>query len=63
MSTRKIYRLRDKMIAGVCSGLAEYFDVDPTLIRILYVGLSLFTAAFPGIILYIIMCIVIPMEP
>lgn len=63
MSTRKIYRSRDKMIAGVCSGLAEYFDVDPTLIRILYVGLSLFTAAFPGILTYIILCIVIPMEP
>lgn len=48
------------MLAGVCAGIAEYFDVDPTLIRVLYAALTLFTAAFPGVLLYIIMMILMP---
>lgn len=45
------------MIAGVCSGIAEYFDVDPTLIRILFV---LFGLAGAGILFYLIMAIIVP---
>jgi phage shock protein PspC (stress-responsive transcriptional regulator) len=48
------------MIAGVCGGLAEYFDLDVSIIRILFVVLTIFTAAFPGILVYIIMWIVVP---
>ena len=48
------------MLAGVCGGIAEYFDVDPTLIRVLYAALTLFTAGFPGILLYIVMMILMP---
>jgi phage shock protein C len=47
-------------MAGVCGGIAEYFDIDPTLIRVAYVVLSLFSAAFPGVLLYIILMILIP---
>jgi phage shock protein C len=43
-----------------CGGIAEYFDIDPTLIRVAYVVLSLFSAAFPGVLLYIILMILIP---
>jgi phage shock protein C len=60
---RKLYRSRDdRMIAGVCGGLGEYFDIDPTLIR---VGLAILTLASIGtfILLYIIMAIIIPQRP
>ena len=61
---KKLYRSKtDKMLCGVLDGLAEYLDVDATLIRILYAALSVFSAGFPGIVLYIICAIVIPEAP
>ena len=61
---KKLYRSKtDKMLCGVLGGLAEYLDVDATLIRILYAALSDFSAGFPGIVLYIICAIVIPEAP
>ncbi len=58
--TKKLTRSTNKMLAGVCGGIAEYFEIDPTLVRILYVALSFFSAAFPGLILYIIMMLIMP---
>lgn len=52
----------DKKICGVCGGIAEYFSIDSTLVRLLWVLLSIFTAAFPGILAYIIACMVIPKQ-
>lgn len=49
----------DKKLGGVCGGIAEYFDIDPTLVRIGYATLTLFTA-FCGIILYPILWIIMP---
>ena len=61
---KKLYRSKtDKMLCGVLGGLAEYLDVDATLLRILYAALSVFSAGFPGIVLYIICAIVIPEAP
>ena len=57
--TQKLYRSNDRILGGVCSGLAEYFDFDPTLVRIAYAFLAVCTV-FPRIILYIIMWIVMP---
>ena len=57
---RKLMRSSNKILAGVCGGIAEYFDVDPTIIRICYAALSLFSAGFPGLILYIIMMLIMP---
>ena len=54
---------RDYLIGGVCGGLAEWLGWDPTLVRVLYVALSVFSAAFPGILVYIIMWIIVPEEP
>ena len=51
---------RNKMIAGVCGGIAEYLDMDPTLVRVLYVLVSILSAAFPGVIAYIILMFVMP---
>lgn len=57
---KKLYRSPNRIIAGVCGGIADYFDVDPTLIRVIYMILSIFSAAFPGFLLYIILMIMIP---
>ena len=51
---------RYKMIAGVCGGLAEYFQLDPTTVRVAYVLISIVSAAFPGILAYIILMFVMP---
>ena len=48
------------MIAGVCSGIANYFDIDPTIVRVGYVALSFFSAFFPGLIVYIILMVIMP---
>jgi len=59
---KRLYRSRDeRIIWGVCGGIAKYFGVDPTLIRLIAV-LSLFLA-LTGILIYIILTIVVPLEP
>lgn len=50
----------NKMIAGVCGGLAEWLGWDPTVVRVTYVLVSILSAAFPGILVYIILAIVMP---
>ena len=57
---KKLYRSSNRVLGGVCGGIAEYFSVDPTLIRVLYAVLSLFSAGFPGLLLYIILMILVP---
>ena len=57
---RLVRSSKHKMIAGVCGGLAEYFVLDPTLVRVAYVFLSIISAAFPGILAYIILMFVMP---
>lgn len=57
---KKLRKSNDKCIAGVCAGIAEFLDLDPTLVRIGYAALTLFTAAFPGVLLYIIMWAIVP---
>jgi phage shock protein C len=52
----------DKMIAGVCGGIARWLGWDSSLVRIVYVLVSIFSAAFPGILVYIILWILMPME-
>lgn len=52
----------DKVIAGVVGGIARYFGIDPTLARVGYVVLSVISAAFPGILVYIILWLIMPEE-
>ena len=56
--SKKLTKGSERMIAGVCSGIAEYFDTDPTLIRILFVLFAL--ALGSGLLFYIILAIIIP---
>jgi phage shock protein PspC (stress-responsive transcriptional regulator) len=57
---KKLVRSNNKLVAGVCAGVAEYFAIDPTLVRVIYAALTLFTAGFPGVILYIVMMLIMP---
>lgn len=57
---KRLTRSNNKMLCGVCGGIAEYFDIDPTLVRVAYAALSIFSAGFPGVLLYIIMLILMP---
>ena len=60
---KRLFRSRkNKMIAGICGGIAEMTSQDPTLIRILVVLLALVTAVFPFVVLYIIFWVIIPYE-
>ena len=59
---KKLRRSRNSMIAGVCAGIAEYFNIDPTLVRVAYVILSAVSAGFPGLLVYIILILVMPIE-
>jgi phage shock protein C len=58
---KRLYRsTTQKMIGGVCGGLAEYFDVDVSLVRLIFVGIALVSLLLPMIVFYIIAWIVIP---
>jgi phage shock protein PspC (stress-responsive transcriptional regulator) len=52
----------ERLIAGVCGGLAEWLGWSPLLVRLLYVAVSVVSAAFPGILAYLILWIVMPPE-
>jgi len=58
-----LHRSRNhRILAGVCGGIAEWIDWDPTLVRILYVIGSILSAGFPGTIVYIILWVIMPVE-
>jgi phage shock protein C len=60
--TRKLYRSRtDRKLAGVCGGLAQYFNLDATLMRVLFVVLAVLGGS--GLVLYLAMWIIVPNEP
>jgi len=50
----------DRLLAGVCGGLADYLGWDATLVRVIFALLTLFSAAFPGVIVYLILWILMP---
>ena len=60
--TRRLYRSRtNRMLAGVSGGLAQYFNADATLIRVLFVVLALLGGS--GLLIYLVMWIIVPQEP
>jgi phage shock protein C len=62
VSPRRLYRSRsDRQLAGVAGGVAAYLDIDPVVIRILWI-LSVFAGGF-GVLLYVIMAFIVPLEP
>ncbi len=62
MNKSKLKRSNNRVIAGVCAGLAVWLGWDIALVRLLYLIISIFSAGFPGILAYIILWIVMPEE-
>lgn len=61
--TKRLYRsTKDRMIAGVCGGIAEYFNIDPTIVRVIAV-LLLLPGGFPGLVPYLVLWIIVPKDP
>jgi phage shock protein C len=54
--------IKDRMLAGVCGGIADYMVVDPTVVRLIFALATFFTVLFPGVLIYLIMWIVVPKE-
>lgn len=62
METKRLYRSRtDTLLGGVCAGLAKYFNLDPTVVRLIFV--LLFILAGQGLLIYLILWLVVPLEP
>ena len=62
MSQSKLYRSNNGILGGVCGGIADYLGWDRLLVRLLYVIVSILSAAFPGTIVYIVLWIAMPRE-
>jgi phage shock protein C len=61
-ATRRLTRSRkNKKIAGVCGGIAEYLEVDPTVVRVVYILFTVVSAFLPGLVAYIVLAFLIPM--
>ncbi len=60
---KKLYRSRERVLGGVLAGFADYIHADISLIRIVFILLSILSAAFPGLLVYIVCWIVIPEKP
>ena len=61
---RRLYRSRTEgMLAGVFAGIGHYFDVDPVIVRLIAVAIALVTAVLPGVLVYVIAWIIVPLQP
>lgn len=59
---KRLVKSKNKKIAGVLGGIANYMDIDPTVVRVAYILLTFFTGLVPGIVAYFIMALVMPNE-
>ncbi|MBX4181497.1 PspC domain-containing protein [Candidatus Parcubacteria bacterium] len=64
MENKKLYRSRDnKVFAGICGGLGEYFNIDPTVLRLFWLLMVIFSGLVPGLVAYILAILVVPKAP
>lgn len=61
-TVKKLYRKKDKKLLGVCAGLGDYFGVDVTIIRLIWVVISVVSGFVPGIVAYVVVALVVPEE-
>lgn len=59
---KRLTKSADKVLAGVCGGIADFFEIDPTLVRVGYAILTVFSVTFPGFLLYIMLCFIMPQD-
>lgn len=60
---KKLYKSTDKKISGVCAGFAEFFEIDPTIVRVIYALVTFFTLGLVGVVVYAILAFVMPERP
>ena len=61
MTKKRLYRsTNDRKVCGVCAGVADFFGIDPTIVRAVYALVTFFSGSFPGIIVYFILAFIIP---
>ena len=61
MKTKQLYRSKtNRVFAGVIGGIGEYFDIDPVMLRLLWVLITVFTGFIPGIVIYIAAILIVP---
>ncbi|MCD2256842.1 PspC domain-containing protein [Agrilactobacillus fermenti] len=63
MAKKRLTKSNNSVFAGVLGGIADYFNWDPTLVRVLYVIISFFSSGFPGILVYLVLMLVMPDAP
>jgi len=63
VNTKRLYRGKDVMLGGVASGLAEYFDLDPTIVRLLFVLIGFVSGGFPAVLVYLVLWAIMPRNP
>lgn len=61
--SKKLYKSNDRVLCGVLGGFGEYFNVDPNIVRLIFIGILLFTWFVPMTIFYIIAAIIMPTRP
>jgi len=62
-NAKRLYRSRtNKKISGVCAGIGDYFNIDPTVVRVAFVLLAFISGIIPGILAYIVLALIIPEE-
>lgn len=57
---KRLYLSQDKKVSGLCAGIAEYFDVDPSLVRLAWIVVTILTGIVPGVLAYFVAVMVIP---
>lgn len=63
METKHLYRSREnRVFAGICGGLGEYFGIDPTILRLVWTLVVVFSGIFPGVLVYILGIFIIPQK-
>lgn len=61
---KKLYRSRDqRVIFGLCGGIATYFDIDPNLVRLIAAVVTVLSGIFPGVIAYVLGALIVPLKP
>ncbi len=61
---KRLYRSKtDRMLCGVCGGIASHLDVDPTIVRLIVAFVAIWTAVIPALIIYFVACLIIPEQP
>lgn len=57
---KKLTKSENKMLAGICGGIGDFLEIDPTIVRVIYAGGTIFTGFVFGAILYLVLCIIFP---